>query len=390
MPESSDASGTEPTPSDSSNGEGLSQAGLLSSSRIPAPVMIADAESLTSLSANEATIALAGEGQQLKGSRSRRHPELTEALIEELQDDPDSGAESDEGLAFKLERAYARDKYPWWERELEERKSKSKRLAIQSNLHTQLVEDRLKFLEREVRGLLKLPPTDENDTEKDANINKPLPHHRSIKHMGWTAFSAPVLIPTSLIDRTKWIHGMEVDGTIKNVVEILIEEPQRGKRSLLFQTFIPGLITGNYDEAAPNIDPANYVPWRIRLRSPLMLKLLERVTGQKVTIGVHKHQLVLLRPFKLLVAYRDKIFEFLKEIEEKIAAKSSEGQHSGHAVAFTDDIQNRKNLRMRPKSKTQRIKQKKLRRKRMPTRKTLRKKRKIRLLNWKALTLWST
>ena len=140
----------------------------------------------------------------------------------------------------------------------------------------------------------------------------PLPHHASIKHMSWTAFSATVEVPEFMLARKKWIHGLEVDSVRKNVIEILIEEPQVSNAPSW----------GNRNEVITEIDPALYVPWRLRIRSPLMLKLLERITEQKVTIGVHKHQLVLMRPFKLLVAYVDKIFSFLQELEDKLVAKS--------------------------------------------------------------------
>jgi hypothetical protein len=67
-------------------------------------------------------------------------------------------------------------------------KSRSKRLVIQSNLHTQIVEDRLTELESIVRTLTKDPPPEEMLEDKD--ILKPLPHELSIKHMTWETYSA--------------------------------------------------------------------------------------------------------------------------------------------------------------------------------------------------------
>jgi hypothetical protein len=241
--------------------------------------------------------------------------ESKDMLIPELEPDPESGNESDGAMAIGLERKYRYTKYSWYNNDLEGRKAKATRLAIQSNLHTQLVEDRLKQLEKDVRAILKLPPPkniDDDEGQISENVMQPLPHHQAVERLTWAAWSAPVPIPKMMLTRKKWIHGLEIDDIRKNVVEILIEEPQLIVRS--FNNW------ASRNEPAPVIDPSLWVPWRVRFRSPLMLKLLERITEQNVTIGPHKHQLVLLRPFKLLVAYADKIFSFLQELEDKDAA----------------------------------------------------------------------
>jgi hypothetical protein len=231
-------------------------------------------------------------------------------LLNELPADSDSENEADMVLAEKQAKL---NKYPTLSSTQKIRtqlKNRSKRLAIQSNLHTQVVEDRLTELEKMVRTLLKDPPPE--DMIEDKDIVKPLPHELSIKHMNWESFSARVVVPEIKERRFKWRHGLEVDGVVKNVIEILVEEPY---------TRSPWASWASRNESLPNLDLASYNPHQIRIRSPLILKLLEHITKQKVMIGPHKHQILLYRPFKLLIAFADQIFDFLEVLEKKWAGQ---------------------------------------------------------------------
>jgi len=244
----------------------------------------------------------AAEGIEATAAAAETTNEVPQDLqLEDMAPDPDSDNENENKLSYDLLGNYLGGAF-FRNSTLEQRKGKARRLAIQSSLHTQLVEDRLKELERHVEILLRIPTLKEDEENQE-----PLPHRLSIKHMTWPAFSAQVIIPESKIRRVNWLHSPEVDSVQKNVIEVLIEEPQLGR--------IPNWVSRN--DSVPDIDPTMYDPYRIRLRSPLMLKLLERVTKQKVTIGPHRHQLVLLRPFKLLIAYADKFLEFLQVLEDK-------------------------------------------------------------------------
>src|SRR5579862_3969968 len=154
-------------------------------------------------------------------------------------------------------------------------------------MHTHLFEDRLEALESNVNILLGIPPGISEDLsgDKDKKIMNLLPHYPSIEHLAWAAFSKSVDTRGSKFTSGEWIHRPEISSIRKNVIEILIEEPREAKSPS----------RGNRNESIPDIDPDLYVPWLLRIRSPLMLKLLERITEQKATIGPYKHQLVLLR-----------------------------------------------------------------------------------------------
>jgi hypothetical protein len=56
--------------------------------------------------------------------------------------------------------------------------------------------------------------------------------------------------------------------------------------------------------------------YRIRIRSVVLLKLMREVTELNTTIGRHKHQLVFIRPFKLLVSFERQLRERLQELEK--------------------------------------------------------------------------
>ena len=227
---------------------------------------------------------------------------------DELLFDEESDMDDENALSHRLARHYRLMDSTWFDNKLEQRKANATRLAIQSNMHTQLIEDRLRALEKMVQTLMKIPAPEEEEDDKD--VLQPLEHHLAIDHITWPTYSASVVIPESKYRRGKWLHRPEVDGIRKNVIEILIEEPQAR---------IPHWASRN--DSVHNINPSLYNPYSVRLRSPLILKLLERITKQKVMIGPHKHQLVLLRPFKLLIAYADKIFDFLQVLEDKLAGE---------------------------------------------------------------------
>jgi hypothetical protein len=236
--------------------------------------------------------------------------ETADAQPEELEYDSDSDRELDLELNRKL-----RDGYQFGHlKSVEERKLKARRLAIQSHLYSQLVEDRIKELEKKIQAILNMPEPETLMTDED--ILKPLPHDLSIHRMTWKQFSAPVDVPESMIRRVKWFHGLEVDGVSKNVIETLVEDPRKA--------YQPSWSSEN--KSALQVDPSSYTPYQLRFRSPMMLKLLERITQQKVMIGPHKHQILLFRPFKLLVAYSDEILSFLKQLENNF-----DGQESGNS-----------------------------------------------------------
>lgn len=299
-----DATAPSHTSSDSLASDGVQTGSSQSCAQVNTP----DPTCSTNNGSQAAACKTAEENDEMAAAEATADAESKNNLIQELQPDSESDGHSDGSLVHKLSVRYYQSKYESLDNHLEKRMNKATRLAIQSNLYAQLVEDRLKQLEKDVRMILRKPLPKNEEDEISKNVMKPLPHRQVVNHLTWTAWSAPVVVPKALLARPKWKHGLEVDGIPKSVIEILIEEPQVAVRYF------------NRNEPSPVIDPSLWVPWRIRFRSKLMLKLLERVTGQRVSIGPHKHQVVLLRPFKLLVAYADKIFSFCQDLEDKDAA----------------------------------------------------------------------
>lgn len=56
-------------------------------------------------------------------------------------------------------------------------------------------------------------------------------------------------------------------------------------------------------------------PYRIRIRSPSLLKKLKEITGFDTTVGPYRHRLTLISPFKMLVTSADTLQEHLDMLD---------------------------------------------------------------------------
>ncbi|KAI1479345.1 P-loop containing nucleoside triphosphate hydrolase protein [Daldinia eschscholtzii] len=129
-----------------------------------------------------------------------------------------------------------------------------------------------------------------------------------------------------------WQHVPELDTTPRPVIEVLIEEPRYDvirktkKIDLPGQQNTTGKLPGLELPRQPDFIPSSTgrdkpgTPYRVRIRSPVLLRILKEVTGLETVVGQHRHKLVFFKPFKLLVDYYDKLQDHLQKISSKDAS----------------------------------------------------------------------
>lgn len=204
----------------------------------------------------------------------------------------------------------------------ERRKTATLRL-MQSKAYTQLLEDRVTELEKTVQRMQNLPPLPVHDDSNKAD-EIPITEAR-IDTLTWAQFRAESKIDRE--DGGDWTHRPEVDTRASvdakqriGTIEILEEEP---RSSLVFKDevelathdeqirMIPDLpvVAGPQEQVLSEVEPH-----RIRIRSKLLLKVLKEITGCKTTTGPYGHRMVFFRPFKLLIAYEERLNEYLVEL----------------------------------------------------------------------------
>lgn len=212
---------------------------------------------------------------------------------------------------------------------LEDRRLNAKRRAKQAILFTSLVEDRLAFLEEQFQRLQQLTGEDPIvlQTLKDSSPSAAPSHAAEIKRMTWAEWKST---PGTVVGKgPKAKHNAEINRTRRSVLEVLIEDPQANmRRRLRMQKKVQDLPKKRSElnekvKSLPAIKPepsppgAPRVPERLRIRSSILLEILEQVTDMKLPSGPNGlKKLVLLRPFKLLFVYEAKIRARLRLMEE--------------------------------------------------------------------------
>ena len=205
---------------------------------------------------------------------------------------------------------------------LPHRRAKAARRLLQTKAYTELVEDRILELEQKVRTLSndKTPLIEVDTSPGDIT---PLMKYEA---MEWSKFNSHGNFDASR-NRATWQHRAELDEVSKPIIEILVEEPRYG-----FLQADTG--RGNPDGAKSQLgllggigcEPSSLQqqqqqlvsppePYRIRIRSKRLLKLLKYITGRNVIVGPHEHRLLMIRPFKLLVAFADQLEACAKQAE---------------------------------------------------------------------------
>lgn len=230
--------------------------------------------------------------------------------------------------------------------DLGERRSKSRKRLMQSKAYAELVEDRILELEKKVQLLLKLPE------EGYGELSAKPPHNRlEISTMDWVDFGARYEVDRA--EGEMWKHIPEIDSSPRSVIEILQEEPRYDYRlTTKRKVNNPGQNTTETTKDSQNATSGQRLdsdvqqeqsstsgrktdsptPYRIRIRSPLLLSLIKDITGFSTAIGPHKHILVFFRPFKLLVSAGDDLRKHLKRMENT-APSDSEFNELFHSIS---------------------------------------------------------
>ncbi|KAK8137257.1 hypothetical protein PG984_005197 [Apiospora sp. TS-2023a] len=183
------------------------------------------------------------------------------------------------------------------------RKQAVLRLA-QSKAYAELIEERIMLLEKSVAGLQSKDGKTLAVTEDENEIAPKT--HAEINVMEWGEFRATFMFgPINRGHRPEW------DSTRRSVIEILRDEPSLSKISIS---------SDNEPNTHSRITrqgthPVTFEPHQIRLRSKLLLQILNEITGCNTTLGQWKHKLLFLRPFKLLVYFQDKLKDRLCSLE---------------------------------------------------------------------------
>ncbi|KAI8630080.1 hypothetical protein F5Y19DRAFT_431078 [Xylariaceae sp. FL1651] len=200
---------------------------------------------------------------------------------------------------------------------LRERRAKAPRRLLQAKAYAELVEDRILYLEGELQALTKSKDFEMEEPTEDKNLNAilSLPH---VADLGWTEFNHKTLVKPKDITG-KWYHRAEVNTDSKPVVEVLVEEPR-------YSLSLASTNQQNADEShkrlsgpdcGPSTQDRSGEPYRVRIRSRLLLRALKEITGINLVVGPHEHRLLMLRPFKFLVHFEEKIKNFISEAENK-------------------------------------------------------------------------
>ena len=183
----------------------------------------------------------------------------------------DISSQSDESLDREFYRNSRKNKRV----PLEERRGAANRRAKQTQLYTQLVEDRLHFLEQEMDRILERRSTSPILMEP-GSIG---PMHARIVRLTWADFKA-VPFSNNRDPFKEYKHVREFDLNPKNVLEILVEHPDTNeissthsyKHGLLLSGSSSDSVVGkdvspDFNEPAMKIEHGTDVPVRLRVRS---------------------------------------------------------------------------------------------------------------------------
>lgn len=207
----------------------------------------------------------------------------------------------------------------------QQRRKKAVLRLAQSKAYAELIEERLIILEKSVADL---QPQGRKTLAQDDDEDEAAPQsHASISVMGWIEFRGTVVIgPTTST------HRPEIDPTRKCMIEILRDEPgysnvaisgDRGPQLLGARGANGALPRQNTESSAR---PVDFEPHQIRIRSKLLLQVLQEITGCSITHGRWKHKILFLRPFKFLVYFGQSLKERLRHLE---GLQSADGVRGG-------------------------------------------------------------
>ncbi|KAJ5726047.1 uncharacterized protein N7483_007404 [Penicillium malachiteum] len=195
-----------------------------------------------------------------------------------------------------------------------------------------LFHSRLEVLEAAILG----PQKVEN---ANANKTKVPDSEATTKWLSWQEYSLMYEVPETL---GEWKHVPEVDNSPQSIIEALIEEPLslRAVRSLAVMT--KQLPAGN--KVNTDGKEGNVPIYQIRLRSPILLKVLNEVTDQLPHRGPHEHKVSFMRPFKLLTLYSKELVEYQKKLEEIHGNSTAESEEPSTEIGPLKETESPKAL----------------------------------------------
>ncbi|GAP85202.1 putative AAA family ATPase [Rosellinia necatrix] len=185
---------------------------------------------------------------------------------------------------------------------LPERRTKYHQRLLQNTANVELVGDQINDLERQAPNLV--------------NHVQYIPR---VGELGWAEFSHRARI-SSNGGTGEWKHRPEIDRIEKPIIEVLIEKPRRCQsisKSTRQNFGDSQRRTGDNTPYSFESREGSPEPYQIRIRSRSILQALQNITGLNVAIGPHKHRLIMLQPFKLLVHFEQDIKRFIREAEDK-------------------------------------------------------------------------
>ncbi|KAI1288156.1 P-loop containing nucleoside triphosphate hydrolase protein [Xylaria venustula] len=212
-----------------------------------------------------------------------------------------------------------RSSYFYGRETLEQRRKSAKRRLLQTQAYQSLLEDRMTSLEEKLRKYLDKPEPKnvESPPSEVPNITK------EFSELSWSAFRGSVAIEPQA-SSYGWDHVKELDKSPKAMIEILTEKPRYNEiRTLEDETSTrqrdqkseaPRPTSLESLDAKSRIPCQEGLPYLIRIRSTLLLKILREITGLQTCIGPHEHILVLFKPFKLFISFADKIRDHFKRL----------------------------------------------------------------------------
>jgi hypothetical protein len=206
------------------------------------------------------------------------------------------------------------------------------RLFHEAMLH-RLFHDRLEALEAAILGPQKLDPTNYNKSKVPDS-------EATTKWLSWQEYSVVCDVPDS---KGEWKHVPEIDNSPHSVIETLIKEPLsfRAARSITTKQS-PGAVAGT--KITIDGREASLPMFQIRLRSPILLKVLNEVTDQLPQRGPHEHKVSFMRPFKLLTLFWKELLEHQKKLEQIHGDSTAESQDPSTAIGPLKETESPKAL----------------------------------------------
>ena len=227
------------------------------------------------------------------------------------------------------------------ERHLDERRQEAPKRLLQQVAYTKLVEDRIanlenkwKTMEQKLRYVTKeAEASQSNDSEEKHKFTSTLGINRcsfeEYKPKSQNLDSKDPNLGSSRFEHVEKQHTSLEDMPVpprRHLIDVVVSHASvvsdSDKKPLVDAVDITHAAPGQDSPEVFDKHRVNYeVPERIRLNSPLLLRTLETITDTKFTPSPSYKPMdqVMLRPFKLLVTFEQRIREYTQQLAEKCA-----------------------------------------------------------------------